>query len=116
MRNDKKDSRIPKYFHSDGNGIHLEVGKKYLLISGNIKKEIFVIKEYRHFYFVRVNKKYNENISKYQEDFKFQIIENWQYISKLLTYILFAQKKGAKKLLKIARYNKQMLERALGIK
>ena len=29
------------------------------------------------------------------------------------TKILFAQKKGAKKLLKIARYNKQMLERAL---
>lgn len=27
--------------------------------------------------------------------------------------ILFAQKKGAKKLLKIARYNKKMLERAL---
>lgn len=27
--------------------------------------------------------------------------------------VLFAQKKGAKKLLKIARYNKKMLERAL---
>lgn len=29
------------------------------------------------------------------------------------TKVLFAQKKGAKKLLKIARYNKKMLERAL---
>lgn len=32
------------------------------------------------------------------------------------TKILFAQKKGAKKLLKVARYNKKMLKKALGIK
>lgn len=75
MRNDKKDSRVPKYFHSDGNGIHLEVGKKYYMINKNIQKEIFVKREYRHFYQIIVDYKYTESISKYQEDYIFKLFD-----------------------------------------
>lgn len=67
MRKNKFDNRIPKYFHSDGNGIHLKVGSNYRLSLNNKTINIYVISEFKHFYLVSVEDKYKTTINKYQE-------------------------------------------------
>ncbi|WP_297376715.1 hypothetical protein [uncultured Helcococcus sp.] len=68
MRKSKFDNRIPKYFHSDGNGIHLQVGEKYKISLDNRIINIYVISEFKHFYLVKVEDKYQTTINKYQEN------------------------------------------------
>lgn len=61
--------RTPKYFHSDGNGVHLEVDQTYKMQLGDKISNIRVIKEYVDFYLVVVDDKYKTTINKYVNDF-----------------------------------------------
>ena len=76
MRKDKLDNRVPKYYHSDGNGIHLEVGKVYKIRNKGEVAKIEVIREYKYFYLVLLDDKYNYTIHKFFDDVEFLV---WSY-------------------------------------
>lgn len=65
------EKRIPKYFHKDGNGIHLELNEKYLVKKEGKVREYEVIAEYRSFYLVMVDGKYKATVNKVCEEFEF---------------------------------------------
>lgn len=64
------EKRTPKYFHSDGNGVHLEVNHMYNIEVDNRKILVKVLKEYMYFYLVSVNGKYKMTINKLVNEFK----------------------------------------------
>lgn len=63
------EKRIPKYFHRDGNGVHLELNKKYLVDKEGKVCEYEVIGEFKSFYLVLVDGKYKTTINKISDDF-----------------------------------------------
>lgn len=70
--------RTPKYFHSDGNGVHLELEKTYKIQLGEKILHIRVIKEYIDFYLVMVEEGgYKMTVNKYTNDF---LIIKWPLI------------------------------------
>lgn len=68
--------RIPKFFHSDGNGIHLEINKSYYIEKEGILQRIKVLEEYQNYYLVRVNGRYKSTVNKFINDF--YILYDWE--------------------------------------
>lgn len=66
------EKRNPRYFHSDGNGIHLDSNKLYRAkIDGRLSK-IRVIEEFKNFYLVVVNESYKMTINKFINEFSIE--------------------------------------------
>lgn len=65
------EKRVPKYFHRDGNGVHLKLNNKYMVKKMGKVYEIDVIKEFRSFYLVLVDGKYRSTVNKICDDFEF---------------------------------------------
>lgn len=61
--------RCPKYFHSDGNGVHLKLNHSYKIVYDEKVLMIRVLKEYTHFYLVLVDEKYKMTINKLVNEF-----------------------------------------------
>lgn len=64
------EKRIPKYFHSDGNGVHLKKNKRYKIILDERVLNIRVLEEYTNYYLVNVNGNYKMTINKFVNDFE----------------------------------------------
>lgn len=69
MRNDKEFRYIPKYFHKDGNGNHLEVGKRYLIRGNGLEQRVVVIREFSNYYLV-TNGKYEFTLHKLYGEYR----------------------------------------------
>lgn len=80
--------RIPRFFHSDGNGIHLDVNRSYRVLKDSKVLKIKVVKEYQNYYLVKVNARYMSTVSKFTNDF--YILQDWE-LEKLA---LFFMRKG----------------------
>lgn len=63
------EKRNPRYFHSDGNGIHLNPDKFYRIRHDGRSKKIRVLSEHKNFYLVMVNESYKMTINKFSNDF-----------------------------------------------
>lgn len=61
--------RIPKYYHQDGNGIHLVCNKHYTMLVDNQRYRIEVLNEYRDFYLISVEGRYKTTVNKYANNF-----------------------------------------------
>ncbi|MDO4778550.1 MAG: hypothetical protein Q4A42_03235 [Tissierellia bacterium] len=68
MKKDSSRKTIPKYFHSDGNGIHLDIGEKYMVIVDKVKYKAWVVDELKYFYLLETEKGYKITINKFQEE------------------------------------------------
>lgn len=77
--------RIPRFFHSDGNGIHLDVNRSYRVLKDSKILKIKVVKEYQNYYLVKVNARYMSTVSKFTNDF--YILQDWE-LEKLALFFM----------------------------